>query len=238
MCNYFRTLRADEIEVRVQKTDKYSTGVWSQILLYKDARVDMTLLDEHFGIFGWQREHAFKDGKNYCKISIYDEGKGQWISKEDVGTPSYTEADKGSSSDSFKRAAVNLGIGRELYSAPTIFIKLNDDEWTTKVDKNNQTQPKQSPKLRFSVRYISYDRRRNISAIEIVDNKGRTRFKMGVSHDTHFTAIQEINDAESFYEMKSVWRKYPEYHDDAGFIAAKSMKEKEFNEQSDKQHNK
>ena len=234
MCNYFRTLRPDEIEVRVQKTENYKTGVWSHILLYKDARVDMTLLDEHFGVFGWQREHAFKDGKNYCKISIYDEGKGQWISKEDVGTPSNTEADKGCSSDSFKRAAVNLGIGRELYSAPAIFIKLADGEWSQTTDKNNKTQYKQSPKLRLSVKYICYDRKRNISAIEIVDNTGRSRFKMGEVHDTLFTAKQEINDAESYYEMKNVWRKYPEYHDDAGFIAAKSMKEQEFNEQSNK----
>ena len=70
MCNHFRTLRADEIEVRVQqvKPAKKSDKVYAQLLLYKNARVDMTLLDEVFGIFGWQREHTFKDGKNYCKV--------------------------------------------------------------------------------------------------------------------------------------------------------------------------
>lgn len=235
MCNYFRTLRPDEIEVRVQQTFKSSKGdIWSQVLLYKNARVDMTLLDEHFGVFGWQREHSFKDGKNYCKISIYDEGKGQWISKEDVGTPSNTDADKGCSSDSFKRAAVTLGIGRELYTAPTIFIKLAEGEYVVGTDQKGKTTYCQSPRLKYAVSAISFDRKREIVAIEVIDNTGRSRFKMGEIHDTLFTAKQEINDAESYHEMKNVWRKYPEYHDDAGFIAAKSMKEQEFNEQSNK----
>ena len=118
MCNanIFRTLNADEIEVRVQQVTN-SQKKRAVLLLYKNARVDMDMLDEKFGCLGWQREHTFKEGKNYCKVSVYDTDKQMWVSKEDVGVESNTEETKGEASDSFKRACVNLGIGRELYSA-------------------------------------------------------------------------------------------------------------------------
>ncbi|NOW12590.1 hypothetical protein B0H35_000004 [Clostridium acetobutylicum] len=48
-----------------------------------------------------------------------------WISKQDVGTESNTEKEKGQASDSFKRACFNFGIGRELYTSPFIWIGLN-----------------------------------------------------------------------------------------------------------------
>lgn len=112
----FRTLRADEIDCRVnQITDRGLT-----ILLYKDARCDQNILDETVGPMNWQRFHS-RDNAN-CTVQIWDEQKAQWISKEDVGTPSNTEAEKGLASDSFKRACFNWGIGRELYSAPFVFI--------------------------------------------------------------------------------------------------------------------
>ena len=84
MCNanIFRTLRPDEIEVRVQQVvESKAGGAKAILLLYKNARVDMDLLDEKFGCLGWQREHTFKDGKNYCKVSVYDAEKQLWVSK-------------------------------------------------------------------------------------------------------------------------------------------------------------
>ena len=51
MCD-FRTLRADEIDVRVQQVASSPKGVYAMLLLYKDARVDMAMLDEKFGVFG------------------------------------------------------------------------------------------------------------------------------------------------------------------------------------------
>lgn len=112
----FRKLRADEIECRIgQIKEKGLT-----LLLYKDARVDMNILDETVGPLNWKREHI-RDNKN-CIVSIYDEDKKEWVSKEDTGTESNTEAEKGLASDSFKRACVNWGIGRELYSAPFIWV--------------------------------------------------------------------------------------------------------------------
>lgn len=123
-----RDLRADEVEVRVGSvTEKGAT-----YLLYKDARCDMNILDETFGIFGWQREHYIKDGKEFCKVSIWDEFTNQWVSKEDTGTESNTEKEKGQSSDAFKRACFNWGIGRELYTSPFIFISLPTEQFNGK----------------------------------------------------------------------------------------------------------
>ena len=133
----FRTLTEKDIDVRVAMVKE--NGV--SLLLYKDARVDMEILDETVGATNWQREHQFKDGKLYCKVSIWDEDKKQWIYKEDVGTESNTEQEKGQASDSFKRACVNWGIGRELYTAPFIWItpdKCNIKEDPYRKDKNGK----------------------------------------------------------------------------------------------------
>lgn len=113
----FRSLRADEVECRVGQVKQ---GKGLSLLLYKDARCDMAVLDEAVGPLNWKREHT-RDNAN-CIVSIWDESKGQWVSKEDTGTESNTEAEKGKASDSFKRACVNWGIGRELYTAPFIWI--------------------------------------------------------------------------------------------------------------------
>lgn len=175
MCK-FRTLRADEIEVRVQQIGASSTGVYAHLLLYKDARVDMNMLDEHFGIFGWQREHIFREGRNYCRLSVKSDN-GEWIVKEDVGTESNTEATKGEASDAFKRACVNLGIGRELYTAPKIVIKLTDkDYYESGKDKNGKPIYKLSNWVKFKVGFIAYTEMRSISSITIVDQNGYNRF--------------------------------------------------------------
>ena len=112
----FRDLRADEIDCRIAQVK--SNGL--SLLLYKDARCDMNILDETVGPFNWQRTHT-RDNAN-CIVSIYDEDKKQWVSKEDTGTESNTEKEKGLASDSFKRACFNWGIGRELYTAPFIWV--------------------------------------------------------------------------------------------------------------------
>lgn len=116
----FRDLRADEIECRVKIVK--STGV--SILLYKDARCDQNILDETVGAMNWERRHS-RDNAN-CTVAIWDGEKRMWISKEDTGTESNTEAEKGLASDSFKRACFNWGIGRELYTAPFIWVKAGD----------------------------------------------------------------------------------------------------------------
>ena len=116
----FRDLRADEIECRVAQAKE--SGV--SILLYKDARCDQNILDETVGPMNWQRYHNRENAN--CVVSIWDNDKQQWIGKEDTGTESNTEKEKGLASDSFKRACFNWGIGRELYTAPFIWIKAED----------------------------------------------------------------------------------------------------------------
>lgn len=129
---YFRELKAEEIDCRVKSIN--DKGL--MLLLYKDARVDQNILDETLGIFGWQRTHQVIDDRLYCTVSVYDKEKGQWISKQDVGTESNTEKEKGEASDSFKRACFNLGIGRELYTAP--FIWIDKSKYKETKDKNGK----------------------------------------------------------------------------------------------------
>lgn len=112
----FRALRADEVECRVSTISEKGLS----LLLYKDARCDMNILDETVGPMNWQRTHS-RDNAN-CVISIWDDEKERWVGKEDTGTESYTEKEKGLASDSFKRAGFNWGIGRELYTAPFIYV--------------------------------------------------------------------------------------------------------------------
>ena len=130
--NLFRYLTADEIECRVATVSEKGCS----LLLYKDARCDMNILDETFGPMNWRRSHT-RDNAN-CIVSIWDDEKQQWIDKEDTGTESFTEKEKGLASDSFKRACFNWGIGRELYTAPFIWISAKDanvqqknGKWTT-----------------------------------------------------------------------------------------------------------
>lgn len=118
----FRTLKADEIDVRVGTVTKNGAS----LLLYKDARCDQNILDETVGPFNWQRYHTRENAN--CTVSIWDEEKKQWIEKEDTGTESFTEKEKGLASDSFKRACFNWGIGRELYTAPFIFVKCETEQ--------------------------------------------------------------------------------------------------------------
>ena len=115
----FRDLKADEIDCKVQSVKPKGCI----LLLYKNARCDMNILDETVGSEHWQRKHYECKGNLFCEIGIYDERTGQWIWKGDCGSESNTEKEKGEASDSFKRAGFNWGIGRELYTAPFLFAK-------------------------------------------------------------------------------------------------------------------
>ena len=123
-----RLLTKDDIDVRVSNVTDNNGTIKVMLLLYKDARVDMKILDELYTPMGWKRTHKLVGDRLYCVVEIYNSAIGEWIAKEDVGTESNTEAEKGQASDSFKRACVNWGIGRELYSAPRIYITLNQGE--------------------------------------------------------------------------------------------------------------
>ena len=159
----FRLLNAEEIEVRVGTAT--ANGV--SLLLYKDARVDQNILDETVGAMNWQRHHS-RDNAN-CTVSIWDAEKGQWIEKEDTGTESNTEKEKGLASDSFKRACFNWGIGRELYTAP--FIWVSADKCKIYTNKGG----KLACNDKFAVEKILYDDKKNIVAISILNKTQNNR---------------------------------------------------------------
>lgn len=125
----FRDLRADEIQVRVadRKNDKVN------LLIYKDARVDMDILDETVGSFGWSKDVKDVNGVTYCGIALKSP-EGLWIWKWAAGGESNFEKEKGTDSDALKRSGFLWGIGRSLYTAPKIWIP-DDGSKSWKVSK-------------------------------------------------------------------------------------------------------
>ena len=171
-----RLLSKEDIEVRVAQTLAGNNKVRVNLLLYKNARVDMKIMDELFTPMGWKRTHKLIGDRLYCCVEVYNPETKEWICKEDVGVESNTEAEKGQASDSFKRACVNWGIGRELYTAPKITIELNENEYTK--DQNSRIKVW----AYFSVKSIGYDSKtRTITSLEIQDKNGNVRFSMGGS---------------------------------------------------------
>ena len=173
---HFRLLEANEIDVRVQ-TFREANGdkpAGCSLLLYKDARVDQNILDEAFGIFGWKRTHQLIGDRLYCTVEVRNPDTGEWIAKQDVGTESNAEKEKGQASDSFKRACFNLGIGRELYTAP--FIWLNEGSF--KSSKGKDGKPTTFDK--FAVTEIGYTDG-IISSLEIINKSmgNKVVFKLG-----------------------------------------------------------
>lgn len=152
----FRLLRADEIDVRISIVKDWGIG----LLLYKDARCDQNILDETVGVMNWQRHHTRENAN--CIVSIWDAEKNQWIEKEDTGTESYTEKEKGLASDSFKRACFNWGIGRELYTAPSMLV------FKKNLKKLTEVNGKWTCSDRFSVKDIEYDGRK-IAKVDVLN---------------------------------------------------------------------
>lgn len=167
----FRLLKASEIDCRIATVNQKGVSV----LLYKDARVDQNILDETVGPMNWQRAHS-RDNAN-CTVSLWDDSKGQWVSKEDTGTESYNEKEKGLASDSFKRACFNWGIGRELYTAPFIWIPAGDCKIVDTGRKDAKGNTVYTCYNRFEVSRIGYDSKRNINDL-VITSKGNVVYSM------------------------------------------------------------
>lgn len=209
----FRTLHADEIECRVGAV---TDGKGCSLLMYKNARVDMTLLDEVVGPENWKRSHELINGSLFCTVAVRSD-KGEWVTKQDVGTESYTEKEKGQASDAFKRACVNWGIGRELYTCPFVWINLKEDEWKSGYNGKRQ------PKPRFVVSSIEYDNQRKVSFIEIKDDKGVVRYTWGNSNeldDVRAEAIDRVKRAMTRKELEDTYNLYPGLKKDPVFVEA------------------
>lgn len=217
MGNYV-PLRADEIECRVGTATQ--TGV--SLLLYKNARVDMTKMDDLFGPMNWSRKHDVVNGNLFCTVAVRGED-GVWVSKQDVGTESNTEKEKGEASDAFKRACVNWGIGRELYTAPFVWVNLAEGEWRQGANGRKQ------PNVRFSVSAIEYEATGDannayrISHLVIVDGKGNERFRYGKSSEAEEVlkkAIKEVEKCTSIEMLTEVWNRYAGLKGDNAFKTA------------------
>lgn len=124
MSGLVRGLHPDEVECRIGRVSKSGRGL--SLLLYKTSRTDMALLDETFGPMGWRCSYEEVKGVLNCTLSVYDADRGLWVDKQAAGTESDMESEKGESSDALKRAGFLWGIGRELYTAPFIWIKAED----------------------------------------------------------------------------------------------------------------
>ena len=161
--NKFRLLRADEIECRISSINEKGLS----LLLYKTARTDANLLDETVGGENWENDFKIVDGVLYGGIGIFDEVKNDMVWKWDAGTESNTEAEKGRASDAFKRAGFKWGLGRELYSAPFVFIP---------AAKCNIKDGKCYDN--FEVGAIGYDEQERINYL-VITLKGETVFVWG-----------------------------------------------------------
>ena len=189
---FVRLLRADEIECRVSVINERGLS----LLLFKDARVDQKILDETFTPFGWRRTHQSSDGNLYCTVGVWDKEKQQWIAKQDVGTVSYSEKEKGQASDSFKRACFNWGIGRELYTAPFIWVPAENVSINPKGDRCTTSD-------RFSVQAIEYNEEREISSLVIVNGRGVKVFEMKQKQETKQKQEQEYKQGNQEKKTKN-----------------------------------
>ena len=160
----FRLLKADEIECRVSTCSEKGVS----LLLYKDARCDQNILDETVGPMNWQRTHCRENAN--CSVGLWDAEKQQWVWKEDTGVESFTEKEKGLASDSFKRACFNWGIGRELYTAPFIWIPADKVELKPKPKGAGVTTYD-----KFNVQVVGYDEDGRINQLTIVNTRSNTQ---------------------------------------------------------------
>ena len=209
----FRMLKADEIDCRVGAT----TDKGCSLLMYKDARVDMRLLDEVVGAMNWKREHQLINDNLFCTVSIKDPETGEWVSKQDVGVESNTEKEKGQASDAFKRACFNWGIGRELYTCPFVWINLGENEW------RNGSNGKKQPKTKFYVKEIEY-KDGKVSYLVIIDENGKERFRFGKSAAYDEALKLALNDVKATTDIKALEALYFGYKEkfgnDAKFLDA------------------
>ena len=220
-----RKLKATEIECRVGTINDKGCS----LLLYKDARVDMRILDEHFGPMNWKRDHEVVNGNLFCTISVWDKEKGEWVSKQDVGVESNTEKEKGQASDAFKRAGFNWGIGRELYSAPFIWIRLDQNE----IVRNEKTG-RLSTRTKFSVAEIGYNEDGEIDKLAIIDENLSVRYTLGstkmkksprpaakqttTANNAVKEAVAELNACKSREELNKVWSSHVDMQNNTEFV--------------------
>jgi hypothetical protein len=101
---------------RVQSFSKHKPQ--ATCVAYIDSRDVQDVLDKYCN---WSDRYYSVNGMLFCEITIYADGIE--YKRSDAGSESNVEAQKGQSSDAFKRAAVKFGIGRFLYSKKMVYLK-------------------------------------------------------------------------------------------------------------------
>lgn len=190
MESMIRLLKADEIECRAASVSEKGLS----LLLYKDARVDQKILDETFGPFGWKRSHQCIGGNLYCTVEVYDRESGVWVAKQDVGAAGNAEKEKSQASDSFKRACFNWGIGRELYTAPFIWVPAGKAGIQKRGERFCSSE-------RFSVASICYNRDREIAGLSVVNGSGQTVYEMKQKAETAEDRKQHVLSAKQMESL-------------------------------------
>ena len=174
----FPLLTKDDIELRIGQMSK--DGTKASLLLYQDARCGMKYLDLVVGAGNWQKKYYEVRGLVICSLGIYDEDKKEWCWKDDTGTAGSIEEEKSICSDSFKRSVVCWGLARELYTAPSIWVKVE-----SKYDK-------------FKVASISYNEDREIKTIEIANEKGEIVYSYGLGKKVSQTAQKDTQTTRQY----------------------------------------
>ena len=174
-------LSIQEIDFRIQSINK---GGYATILAYKDSRVDMNRLDTVYTVEGWQKKYEVINTNLYCSVGIWSDRLKQWIWKQDVGTESMVEKEKGQASDAFKRACFNLGIGRELYDYPAISIKLNQNSEAGKEKYGEWFLDNGKPKQGFGLKlkewiWFSQFTEGKLTYLAAKDQTGKARYVFG-----------------------------------------------------------
>ena len=153
----------NQLEWRVQqcgiiKDKEGNEKPWAMVLCYVQARAIENRLDEVVGAENWKTEFR-ADGHNIiCKLSIWDDNKKEWISKENGASETEIEAFKGGISGALKRCASHgWGIGRYLYELDTTFAKCSFEshkDWNKAKTKEGKTIYWETPKIPAKFLYI------------------------------------------------------------------------------------
>jgi hypothetical protein len=191
-------LKANEISCRVQQIKENGLS----LLLYITSRDAQRRLDEEYGQYGWREEDPLViDGTLYWRLSVWDKDKGQWITRTDAGSASKVEKEKGKASDALKRTCVKWGIGRELYTAP--FIWIPSQVCKIKKLQNGSLVPED----KFHVSYITYSATGEIDELEIMNQRLEIVFKQypaGKINDVQYKVLSETIKLLDINE--EVWR--------------------------------
>lgn len=196
----FRPLEANEIECRIGQIARNGSGL--SLLLYKTARVDADILDETFGMFGWECSFDEHKGTLFCSVGVRNED-GFMVYKEDAGAPSNMEPQKGEASDAFKRACFKWGIGRELYTAPRIWVYAQDRDGSEKCNIRQGQNGKYQCYDEFSVERIDIRDHEILYVSVRNDSTGRTVF-VWCKPDYQDTQEQKEPSHEQLVEMSGL----------------------------------